>query len=483
MTTTKRIIKNSFFLTGGNVVAKSINLVLVFLLTRLLGSEGFGVYNFAFAYTMIFLLFTHMGISSLMVREIAKDRSRAKEMLGVSLPIVFIFTLLSIGLINLLAWGFGWVLYERQIIAVFSIYMACDGFGRFAFSIFRAFERMEFEALVYICERIGLLIVTVFCWWISADLFFLVCGFTLVMVGKALQSFWLVRKHFLQIPLLWDWERAIAILKEAYPFALMSIFGVMSMRVDTIMLKVFHSAEAVGLYNTARKLVESISFIPENIAFAMFPALSVLFLSDPEKFQQTFERILQYMLIIAIPVMVGANVLADRFINLLFEPEFARAYLALQWLAVWLGLLFLKFTFATTLNAINRQHLFSVFAGISMVLNIALNYWLIPIYDIVGAGIATVVSEGVGVLCIIVAVKKLTKLPKLSWIYPKLLLLTGTFYAAVFYSRDLNLFWVVTGAAIVYFLLLNIFRVVSKSDYLYFQELLRSKMQKPQSDK
>ena len=77
----------------------------------------------------------------------------------------------------------------------------------------------------------------------------------------------------------------------------------------------------------------------------MFPALSVLFVSDPEKFQQTFERILQYMLIIAIPVMVGANVLADRFINLLFEPEFARAYLALQWLAVWLGLLFLKFTF------------------------------------------------------------------------------------------------------------------------------------------
>ncbi|MCB0259998.1 MAG: flippase [Calditrichae bacterium] len=476
MTTTQRIIKNSFFLTGGNVVAKALNLVLLLILTRMLGREGFGLYSFAFAYVMLFLLFTHLGLNTYLVREIAKDKSSGPEHIALTLPLVLICSLLTAALVNGIAWMVNWSGQERLIIAVFSGYMIFDALGRYLFSIFRAYERMAYEALVYMTERAGLLIVTLIGWQLNWRLESLVAWFTLIMVLKLLLAWYFVHRHFFPLKLRWNGSEALAMLRQAYPFALVGIFGAMSMRIDTIMLKVFHSADAVGLYNTGRKLVESLAFIPENIAFAMFPALSVLFLSDPKKFQETFTRILQYMLIIALPLTIGSYLLAPRFIELLFEPEFARSYIALQWLSLWLGILFLKYAFATTLNVVGKQHLFSLFAGISMVLNVVLNYLLIPQYDIGGAGFATVVSEAAGLLLIYIGLRKFTGLPRFSPIFVKLLLVGGGFYLVLFWLQSANLFLAIGGSGLIYLLLLLLTGSVSREDYLYFRGVIAKKL-------
>ena len=49
---------------------------------RYLGAEGFGILSFALAFTGIFGVFTNLGLSTLTVREVARDKSLASKYLG-----------------------------------------------------------------------------------------------------------------------------------------------------------------------------------------------------------------------------------------------------------------------------------------------------------------------------------------------------------------------------------------------------------------
>jgi O-antigen/teichoic acid export membrane protein len=237
----------------------------------------------------------------------------------------------------------------------------------------------------------------------------------------------------------------------------------------------------VGVYNVARRLVESLTFIPENIVIAFFPAISILYLQNRRKFDQTFQQALQSMLIIAIPFSLGLFLLARPIIQFMFEPEYLAAYRPLQWFGLWLGVLFMKHIFATTLNAIGKQGLFSRLAGLSMVLNAGLNYLLIPMYQIEGASLATLISEAITAFIAFVAVRKYLSLPHWSSFYLRLtgvLILLGS---AGFFFRNSNLFLAVGLIGLIYLILLFLFHIVTPSEVVGWIDKLKPQPSKPKN--
>ena len=111
-----------------------------------------------------------------------------------------------------------------------------------------------------------------------------------------------------------------------------------------------------------------------------------------------------------------------------------------------------------------------------MVLNVVLNYLLIPQYDIGGAGFATVVSEAAGLLLIYIGLRKFTGLPRFSPIFVKLLLVGGGFYLVLFWLQSANLFLAIGGSGLIYLLLLLLTGSVSREDYLYFRGVIAKKL-------
>ncbi len=405
MTPVERIVKNSMVLSSGHVIAKLINIALVLILTRLLGTTGFGLYSFSFAFTTMFMLFTHLGMNTYLVRHIATDRGRASESLSAAMPMVIAFSVLALLLINLTALFANWPSAERGVIFLFSLFLLFDSWSRFLFAVFRAFERMQFEALVIICERVALLAVALWCLAINARLELVVALFAGVQLLKAGFTYGLVRRHFISLKPRWDRRVAFGLLRRSFPFALMILFATITVRIDIVMLKLFHSTDAAGLYSVGRRLIESLSFLPENIVSALFPALSVLYLSDRTKFNRTFGRAMRYMVIPAIPLAAIIFTYAPQIVETLFAPEFAPASVALRWLAIWLGLLFIKHLLAVTLGAIDKQRVFSVIAGLGMLLNIVLNLMLIPRYEVLGACVATVGAEIISTIAALIVVR------------------------------------------------------------------------------
>lgn len=111
---------------------------------RYLGAEGFGILSFALAFTGIFGVFSDLGLSTLTVREVARDKSMAQKYLGNIAVMKIFLVVITFGLI---AFFINLLDYLEQTIKVVYLVALSVIFGAFSGmfnSIFQAYEKMEY---------------------------------------------------------------------------------------------------------------------------------------------------------------------------------------------------------------------------------------------------------------------------------------------------------------------------------------------------
>ena len=77
MDTTKRIAKNTAVLFFAQIISYIIAFIYTMYTARYLGSAGFGILNFAVSFTGIFAILCDLGLQTLTVREVSRDKSLA----------------------------------------------------------------------------------------------------------------------------------------------------------------------------------------------------------------------------------------------------------------------------------------------------------------------------------------------------------------------------------------------------------------------
>jgi O-antigen/teichoic acid export membrane protein len=162
---------------------------------------------------------------------------------------------------------------------------------------------------------------------------------------------------------------------------------------DTVVIGLLLSPMMVGLYNAAYKPVTVLLAMPTTYFIGLFPALSRTFAQDQKSFREIATRSFGLAALGAVPIGIGAFFLAASIINFLFGPAYANAATVLQILSWSAVLVILRGTFRQSLNAAGKAGLDLRCAGCAVLLNVVLNLLLIPRYGIIGAAVATLISE------------------------------------------------------------------------------------------
>jgi len=81
MSTVKTVAKNSLMQVLSTIVTKILSLIFIIFVARYLGDIGFGKYSFVFAFLSFFTVFTAFGMNTLVIREVAKDKSKSNAFL------------------------------------------------------------------------------------------------------------------------------------------------------------------------------------------------------------------------------------------------------------------------------------------------------------------------------------------------------------------------------------------------------------------
>jgi len=381
--------RNILRLSVGDFVAKTLYFLAFVYLARVLGVANYGVLEFALSILSYLLLLADGGLELWATREAARGTDM-RQLVARIVPLRFLLATGAFGMLLVLLPVFPDYPALQTILVLFGltllaqaanlkwVFMGREQMARvaaglvvaqivFAVAVF-GFVRGPAEVVwVPVLQLAGDLAMAVYFWRLFAAMHGGRLAFTLRGAGSVLQP--------------------------ALTMGASQVLALMSYNFDSVLLGFFLGQMAVGWYNAAYKPVTVVLAMPFTYFLGLFPVLSRTYTESQEAFREIVVRSLRLMSVFAVPIGVGGTFLAEPIIGFLFGPAYANSVLPLQILAWSAVLVILRFTYRQALNAAGRQELDLRCASAAAGLNLGLNLLLMPRYGIIGAAVATLLSE------------------------------------------------------------------------------------------
>lgn len=474
MSKTQRIAKNTSLL----FISQIISYILIFFYTiyiaRFLGANGFGILSFALAFSGIFSIFADLGLNTLIVREVARDKSLAKKYLGNGIIIKILLALLSFGLIILSVNILGYAQETILVVYFVSISIILTSISGIFYSIFQSYEKMEYQSLSQI-----LISILMFFGVILAIRFgFNVIGFSILYI---ITSF--ISLIFILIIYIWNFSLPSfeidihfwkPMFKEALFFGLSSFLISIYLYIATIMLSAMNGNSDVGIYSAAYRMIFVLLFIPNVVLISLFPVMSQHFESYKDLLKLEYEKTFKYLFLIAIFILIEGYIFSDKLILLIYGSGFMSSIIVLQILLFVVPLIFINSLFSIVLGSSNRQRFVTIVAGANVILNISLNIILIPKYGYIGASIAYVLTESLGFILLFSYTSRYLYKISINNMLLKILL-SGFIVVIIFYYLNNELNWVLVSILgfLVYILLMYLLDIINKQDIELFKQIIK----------
>jgi O-antigen/teichoic acid export membrane protein len=466
MNTIQTIAKNSGVLAVAHAITMILSLVLVIFIARSIGDVDFGKLGFAQSFTGILVIFADMGLSTVTIREITRQKELTSKYLSNIFLIKLILSVVTFALIALIINLMHYPADTIMVVYLIGISSILSSLSALSRSIFRAFEKMEFEAFLNISKSIvttGIGLAVLFSGYglIAIASVYLVAG-----IVDLLATLVITAKKFAKPKLEVDFSFWKQIIRLALPF---------SFQIDIVMLSVMKGDSPVGWYKAACVLVYSLVIIPDLLSYSIFPVMSRFYISSRDALKKTLEKSAKYLFIIGLPTAIGTILLADRIILLFYGEEFSHSIIALQILSLYLPLRFINHATGYTLSSINKEPLRALSATIAATTNVVLNLFLIPKFSFAGAAIATAITEVALFISYYYFVAKHFHKLELRPIFIKPCLACLAMGIFVFYLKDINLALLVVSAAIIYLAVFYFIKGFDEEDKAIFRNLKEGK--------
>jgi len=387
------IFKNTFWLTVGKGISSLLNLVLIIYVVRILGATEYGKFTFALAFVSLFIIFSDLGISTIVVREFSGEKKRLKEFYS----IISLKMLLGLGMLILVLIGSFFVTSDpviQKIILILALYSFINNaLIGISSSFFQARQRMEYVAWIAVFTALALMICGLFVILNFPSAKNL--SYAYLFVSLISLIFTAIIFQFKVSPLKICWDKSIwkNFLLMSWPLAFAGLFGMLYSYIDSVMMGYWGQITETGWYNAAHKLTRTAYLITGLFCASLFPVLSASFKKSKEKLQKVWNYQTELMIILAFPMVVGGITLAPRIINFIYGQDFTPSILAFQILIIMQGVMLLYNGLRGVLIVVNQQRkiFWTVFAG--AIINIILNLVLIPKFSLYGAAIATLITH------------------------------------------------------------------------------------------
>lgn len=393
---TRRVARNTLYLAVADIANKLMMFFFYLVAARHLGVERFGVLSFALAFVTMLAVFTDFGLGTVTARDIARDRSVAHHFVSNALAIKLVASLVVMLLIGILVNVMGYPQSTVRVVYICSLFVVESAFTQYFGFVFQGFERMEFTAITRVLQTLILIVgvVVLSRGPASAERYALLyAGAGLVTVVFAWSA---CSATFLKPGLAFFVQEWTRMLRTAAPLGVTIAFVTFYYWNGSALLSKTHGDAAVGTYSAAFRMTLGTAFLGLAFSGALYPLLSRLFVSSPQKFTQVFELALRYMTLLVLPVGVFGSVLARPVTTFVYGSGYEESAVVLRVVLWWGALACLNSLLSNYFIAIDRPTVVTTQSAVSLAINILGNVLLIPLLGALGAAVAIVCAEAGG---------------------------------------------------------------------------------------
>lgn len=385
----EKIERNFLWLTAANVAGSVFTAILFIYLARVLQAENFGYLSYAGAMVFYLFNFIDLGLSTYGIREIAKNKSAVSEYVSniVSFKLVLAAILFA---------GFTLINYSTHQFALVKILMLESALMFFVSALASewAFQGLEKMYMVFVSFGVTSFLQLLFnILLVKGPGDILKVPLINFFASLPVIIFFLSRLKFKIRLFTLDLKKIRLYLSSAIVIWSISIFAQVYNGLDIVILGFFRPPQEVGCFSVARRIAGGITILLTFLAGAVLPHLSCTFKDDMPGFRQGTRKYLKMSAVILALVFVPVMLFSGPIISLTVGSEYLPASIPLKIMMMAIILVTFNLPYSTGLIAACMEREVLKQACASAVLNIFLNFLLIPRYGMIGASVSFLFAE------------------------------------------------------------------------------------------
>ncbi len=390
----RRYLANTTWLFGGRVFQIGASFFVGVWIARYLGPAKYGLLSYAQSFVALFAAIASLGLDAIVVRELVKNESKREVLLGTSFGLKLLGSFLVYAFLSIAV-----QFTKNDAFTNLLIFIIASGL------IFQSFNVID----LYFQSKV----LSKFVVWANSLSFFLssVAKIILIIVKAPLISFasvaildsfmtalgyiYIYRKYETSSIRGWKFNVEVAkmLLKDSWPLVFSGVVVSIYMRIDQVMIKNMLNNTAVGEYAAAVRLSEAWYFVPTVICNSLFPAIVIAKKENCSLYYNRLQKLYNLMVLISLSIVIPITLGSNLIIKFLYGNAYRNAASVLT-IHIWTGIfVFLGVAYSKWIINENytRKNLYRTTMGAFS--NIFFNVLLIKIYGIIGAAIATLISQ------------------------------------------------------------------------------------------
>ncbi len=392
----RKFIRDFIGVLNSNIFSILCGVLVVILLTRILGVDGFGLYYALLVIPLIVVSFTHLGIRGASIFMIGQKKYSEDQIVS-SVLYILIFTSI-IGIISSI--GAYYIFYEPEYtILLVSLVVIIIPFRLGIIYIGGIFlgkdEIKQANKLEWAINLTNLILAIILVWYLKTGLLGAVISLT---VANILIGFWAIYKVSTQfnIKIIYIPTIVKKLLKLGVMYAFTFFVIQLNYRIDILLLEKLSTIHEVGIYSLGIHIAEQLWQIPFAISIVLFSRTA----NTQNQTKMTAATVslarLSFLLIMGLSLI--AIIVAPLLIPLVFGEDFSASVLILQYILPGVIILMIFRVISGQLAGMGKPQLAVYIFIPALLINIALNFLLIPQYGGKGAAWASNISYTLGTI-------------------------------------------------------------------------------------
>lgn len=363
------------------------------------GPEDYGLYFSLLNLSVILNMLLDLGINNYTIKSIAQKPEIAKRYFGK----IFTFRLILFLIYFMVLLLFAFVLnYSSKAIFIITILGINQFFvmsTAYCRSHFSGFHFFKLDALISVLDRFLLILIGGMFLFSSftkmkmtIELFVWIqffCYFSTFCI-----ALFLLLKNVEKPYINWDINFSLSFIKKSLPYAILVVLMTLYTRIDGVMLERIHpnGAYESGIFAQAFRLLDALYMFGMIFASLLFPMFSKQLKSNMAGVKPLLKSSGNLLISGSILIVLVTIYNADFFLGIIYDKA-NESILTFQWLMLGFLAICVNFIFGTLLTANGNLRILNTSAAIGIVLNISLNYYLIPIYGASGSAFASFITQ------------------------------------------------------------------------------------------
>ena len=386
-------VKNAGWIIGEQIFQMAVSLVVGVLTARYLGPGNYGALNYTASFVTFALSVATLGMEGVVIKKMIMRPNDEGVYLGSCMLFRLLSSILSSIAIFIIVAALNpedhlkWILaFLQSFQLIFRSIQILDSW----------FQRHLKSRYVSIGKMVACLIVSgykVFLLVTQKSIIWFAFSNSLTDIVIAIMLYIFYRSEHGQ-KLKIDKGKGIEVLSESYHFILSGLMSATYSQMDRIMIGSMMSDYDVGLYTTATVICGMWVFVPTAIINSFRPKILELKKEgNDEHYERRLEQLYTFIIWLCIFVSACVCVLGNFVVRCLYGDAYVGAVPALR-IAIW----YETFAMIGTARGIwilceDKNKYVKYYLGIGAVVNLVLNYVMIPIWGINGAAIATLITQ------------------------------------------------------------------------------------------